>query len=125
MLEAMAEAKMSQPRKAPPTIFQRAMRRGYYVGDAGIMQMLGVGATFASAMVLSLYVQSDIASHHYGHPEMLWGTVPLILFWQCRLWLSTARGGMHDDPILFAARDKVSWLAFVCVAAVVIAAWVP
>jgi hypothetical protein len=36
--------------------------------------------------------------------------VPLMLFWQCRLWLSTARGYMHDDPIIYAARDWVSWL---------------
>ena len=35
--------------------------------------------------------------------------VPLFLFWQCRLWLSTSRGYMHDDPIVYAAKDWVSW----------------
>jgi hypothetical protein len=33
-----------------------------------------------------------------------------MLFWQCRIWLATSRGEMHDDPIVFAARDWVSWL---------------
>jgi hypothetical protein len=36
--------------------------------------------------------------------------VPLVLFWECRIWLSTARGQMNEDPIVFAARDWVSWL---------------
>jgi hypothetical protein len=40
--------------------------------------------------------------------------VPLILFWQCRIWLATARGRMHHDPIVFAARDWVSWLVTIC-----------
>jgi hypothetical protein len=33
-----------------------------------------------------------------------------MLFWQCRLWLSTTRGYMDDDPIVYAARDWVSRL---------------
>jgi hypothetical protein len=41
-------------------------------------------------------------------PTLAWGIVPLILFWQCRLWLVTMRGEMHHDPILYAARDWVS-----------------
>jgi len=49
----------------------------------------------------------------------------LLLFWQCRLWLSTARGDMHDDPIVFAARDWVSWLVCACLAGVVAIAWLP
>jgi hypothetical protein len=50
-------------------------------------------------------------------PHVLWAILPLILFWQCRLWLSTFRGEMHDDPIVFAARDRVSWLVMLGVLA--------
>lgn len=101
----------------------KAARRGYTVEDLIVLQMFGCASTFASAIVLSLYVQSDTAARVYGHPSMLWGCVPLLLFWQCRLWLSTARGYMHDDPIVYAARDWVSWTVFVCLAAVVGLAW--
>jgi hypothetical protein len=41
--------------------------------------------------------------------------VPLILFWLCRIWLSTVRGYMHDDPIVYAAKDWVSWLVTLAV----------
>jgi len=100
-------------------------RRGYTVEDGQMLQMFGCAATFASAIVLSLYVQSDTASRAYANPEMLWAAIPLLLFWQCRLWLSTARGYMHDDPIVYAARDWVSWIVFGCLGVVALAAWSP
>jgi 4-hydroxybenzoate polyprenyltransferase/phosphoserine phosphatase len=103
----------------------KAPRRGYRIEDIAILEMLGVGASFSSALVLSLYVQIETASSHYGNPTMLWGSIPLLLFWQCRLWLSTSRGQMHDDPILFAVRDRVSWTVFACLAALVVVARMP
>ncbi|MBX9702348.1 MAG: UbiA family prenyltransferase [Acetobacteraceae bacterium] len=102
---------------------RRASRRGYAVEDAPILQSFGSAATFASAVVLLLYIQSDTASRTYAAPAALWGAVPLLLFWQCRLWISTARGYMHDDPIVYASRDWVSWAVLACLGAVVALAW--
>jgi 4-hydroxybenzoate polyprenyltransferase/phosphoserine phosphatase len=99
-----------------------ASRRGYKVEDIPILQMFGCSSAFSSSVVLALFVGSTAASQNYRSPEMLWVIVPLILFWQCRLWLSAARGWMHDDPIVFAMRDWVSWLVVISVLAVVAAA---
>jgi len=107
------------------TSASRAPRRGYTIEDIAILEMFGVAASFTSALVLSLYVQSDTASSNYGNPAMLWGSIPLLLFWQRRLWLSTSRGQMHDDPILFAVRDRVSWAVFACLAVLVVMARLP
>jgi len=103
---------------------RRIARRGYEVQDIFILEAFGSAATFASAVVLSLYIQSNTAETIYRHPAMLWGLIPLFLFWQCRLWLSTARGYMHDDPIVYAARDWVSWIVFACVVVVAVSAQV-
>ena len=103
----------------------RAPRRGYTTEDIAILEMLGVAGSIASSLVLSLYVQSATASSHYGNPTVLWGSIPLLLFWQCRLWLSTSRGQMHDDPILFAVRDRVSWTVFAFLAVLVVVARMP
>jgi 4-hydroxybenzoate polyprenyltransferase/phosphoserine phosphatase len=99
-----------------------AGRRGYFPGDVPILQSFGCASTFASGVVLALFVGSDAASAQYATPGLLWGIVPLILFWECRLWLSTARGHMHDDPIVYATRDWVSWVVAACIFAVVTAA---
>ena len=97
-------------------------RRGYLVSDATIMQQFGVAAAFASSIVLALYVQNEANIQGYASPALLWLLVPLMLFWQCRMWLSGARGYMHHDPIVYAARDWVSRAIGVAVVAVVVVA---
>ncbi len=84
--------------------------RAYKYEDANVLQLIGVSASFVASLVLALYVQSEYVSVHYAAPERLWLLVPLILFWQCRIWLITSRGGMHDDPIVFSAKDGLSWV---------------
>lgn len=97
-------------------------RRGYQPTDTIILQMFGCGCSVASSLVLALFIQSEATAEHYASPILLWALVPLALFWQCRIWLSTARGYMDDDPIVYAARDWVSWLvASVAVTVVIVA----
>ena len=84
--------------------------RGYLASDTHILELMGVAASFVTSLVLALYVQSEVMPAGDHRPTLAWGIVPLILFWQCRLWLVTMRGEMHHDPIIFAARDWVSWV---------------
>ncbi|HXO01308.1 MAG TPA: UbiA family prenyltransferase [Stellaceae bacterium] len=100
-------------------------RRGYRANDVLLLQMLGVGSTFASAVVLALYVSNGIGAKVYANPRVLWGFVPLMLFWQCRLWLATNHGEMHDDPIVYAARDRWSQLVVLGLALCVALAHLP
>jgi 4-hydroxybenzoate polyprenyltransferase len=99
-------------------------RRGYYASDLAILQSFGCGSAFSSCIVLALFVQDQVVTHHAAS-VLLWGIVPLLLFWQCRLWLSTARGYMHDDPIIYAARDWVSWLVAIAASAILTLASFP
>lgn len=93
-------------------------RRGYSREDSMLLLTMGVSSSFMSALVLGMYVNSNAASVNFATPVMLWGFVPLLLFWQCRLWLATVRGYMHDDPIVYAAKDWVSQLVFLGLVAV-------
>jgi hypothetical protein len=46
----------------------------------------------------------------------------LMLFWVSRVWMLAFRGEMHDDPIVFAMKNRLSLLVIgLCVATVVIA----
>jgi 4-hydroxybenzoate polyprenyltransferase/phosphoserine phosphatase len=96
--------------------------RGYGPGDLVILQLFGVCAAFASVLVLSLYVQNEADAGRFAAPGLLWAIVPLVLLWNCRIWLATARGYMHHDPILYAARDRVTWAIAACVAGAMLAA---
>jgi 4-hydroxybenzoate polyprenyltransferase len=99
-------------------------RRGYYASDLTILQSFGCGSAFSSCIVLALFVQDQVVTQQAAS-VLLWGIVPLLLFWQCRLWLSTARGYMHDDPIIYAARDWVSWLVAIAACAILTLASFP
>ena len=84
--------------------------RGYGVVDLPILQMFGIASSFVAIVVFALYLNSTVAQAQYAWPGGLWGVAPCLLLWQCRLWLATARGEMHDDPIVYSIRDWFSWL---------------
>lgn len=97
-------------------------RRGYGPTDAGMLTHMGIAASFAAVVVLSLYLQTDEATTRYASPHLLWLLVPLVLFWECRLWLATGRGFMNDDPVAYSLRDWVSWLTVLAGVAILFAA---
>ena len=86
----------------------RAHVRGYYVFDAGLIQQLGVTSGYAAVLVLALYLNSDNVLRLYKTPQIIWGAIPTILLWLSWMWLQAQRKNMHDDPIVFAIKDKVS-----------------
>jgi 4-hydroxybenzoate polyprenyltransferase/phosphoserine phosphatase len=97
---------------------QKAHGRGYYTSDAPLAQMLGITSGYAAVLVLALYLNSDAVVQLYRTPEFVWGAVPVMLFWVSWMWMKAHRGEMHDDPLIFAVKDKASLLAGVAFAAV-------
>jgi 4-hydroxybenzoate polyprenyltransferase len=84
--------------------------RDYGIGDLGLVTTCGIASAFTTTLVLVLYLDSDQVRIMYRNPVILWLFAPLVLFWQIRFWLLTSRGQMHDDPVSFAAADRVTWL---------------
>ena len=82
--------------------------RGYFPEDLEMISSLGAASGYLSVMVLALYIQEQNIIALYRHPEVLWLSCPLLLFWISRTWMLTHRGEMHDDPIVFAVKDRVS-----------------
>jgi 4-hydroxybenzoate polyprenyltransferase len=73
-----------------------------------LIQQLGVSSGYAAVLVLALYINSENVVRLYRMPEMIWGAVPLLLWWLSWMWFQVNRGLMHDDPIVFAIKDKTS-----------------
>jgi 4-hydroxybenzoate polyprenyltransferase len=94
--------------------------RGYYTADAPLIQILGITSGYAAVLVLALYLNSDAVVKLYRTPECVWGTVPVMLFWVSWMWLQAHRGEMHDDPLVYAIKDKASLLAGVVFAVVLV-----
>jgi len=90
-----------------------AKGRGYHVADLPIISMVGLAAGYIAVLVMALYVNSPTVQELYAFPHALWGICCVLLYWLTRMVLITHRGAMHDDPVVFAAKDRVSQLCFV------------
>jgi len=96
--------------------------RGYAVDDLPLMQSLGATSGYLAVLVLALYINSTASELLYRHPQVLWLLCPLLLYWISRAWLIAHRGGMHDDPVVFALSDRTSRLLLALSIVVVVAA---
>lgn len=90
---------------------QQAHGRGYGTADAALLQMQGMASGYAAVVVLALYLNSEAVLMLYRRPEFVWGAVLAVLFWINWMWLQAHRGRMHDDPVVFAVKDKASLAA--------------
>ncbi|WP_018231318.1 UbiA family prenyltransferase [Thioalkalivibrio thiocyanodenitrificans] len=100
----------------------RAAGRGWTVDDLPLVRWLGISSGLACVLVLALYIHSTPALALYAVPEALWLICPLLIYWLIRLWLKTHRGEMHDDPVVFALKDRASVLSGALIAGIVMLA---
>jgi 4-hydroxybenzoate polyprenyltransferase/phosphoserine phosphatase len=100
----------------------KAGGRGYVVEDLGMLQSLSAASGMAAVLVMALYVNSGDVLPLYRTPEALWALCPILLFWISRVLMLSHRGQMHDDPVVFALRDRVSLVTGAAVLAAVLSA---
>lgn len=91
-------------------------RRGYTVDDLPVVRQVAIASGYVSVLVLALYLDAPAVQQLYGAPWLLWGICLVLLYWITRIALITSRGGMHDDPIVFALRDRTSLLCLALMA---------
>jgi len=88
----------------------RVPGRGYRVGDLELVGAMGVASGYLAVLVLAIYITNPVVTQLYANPAALWFACPVLLYWISRVWLLAHRGLLHDDPIVFALKDKLSWL---------------
>jgi 4-hydroxybenzoate polyprenyltransferase/phosphoserine phosphatase len=82
--------------------------RGYQIVDKELLASLGSGSGYVAVLVLAIYISSGVAEIHYTRHHLVWLLFPLLLYWISYVWLMAHRGRMHDDPLVFTIRDRVS-----------------
>jgi 4-hydroxybenzoate polyprenyltransferase len=82
--------------------------RGYQVEDLELLSSLGSSSGYLSVLVLALYINSAEIRVLYDLPQIMWPVCLVMLYWVSRVWVIAHRGNMHDDPIVFAIKDRVS-----------------
>lgn len=100
------ELQMAKKRNGNRKLFGR----GYIQDDLEVVSSMGTGSGYLAVLVLALYIQDESTARLYATPEFIWLACPILLYWISRVWLIAHRGDMHDDPVVFAIKDRASWL---------------
>jgi len=96
--------------------------RGYQILDKELLASLGSGSGYVAVLVLAIYISSGVAEIHYTRHQLVWLLCPLLLYWISYVWLIAHRGGMHDDPLVFTIRNRVSRIVLLLAAVVLLLA---
>jgi 4-hydroxybenzoate polyprenyltransferase len=86
--------------------------RGYRVSDIAIIAQLGAASGYISVLVLALYIDSHEVAATYHRQSLMWLLCPLLMYWIGRIWLVASRGELDQDPIIYATRDRISYIVF-------------
>jgi 4-hydroxybenzoate polyprenyltransferase len=101
----------------------RIQGRGYFAQDLDLVRTLGPAIGCLSALVLVLYINlSPEVERLYPARVLLYPICPVIMYWITRVWFLAQRGQLHDDPVVFAMKDRISLAAGVVTVALVVAA---
>lgn len=90
---------------------RRTEGRGYLAKDLDMMAIFGSTSAFMAVLVFALYINSDEIQRQYATPEVLWFICPVLLYLMSRIWLLAYRGEVHDDPLVFVLKDRISQIA--------------
>lgn len=85
--------------------------RNYRQVDIQQLGAMGAASGYMSVLVTALYINSPEVQLLYTKPHFLWFILPAQLYWISRVWLLANRGEMNQDPIVFALKDKVTYVA--------------
>ncbi|WP_375768165.1 UbiA family prenyltransferase [Archangium gephyra] len=114
--------RLSEVRRLRQANEAAAPGRGYMAGDYEQLAILGVSSGYLSVLVLALYITSKEVTALYPSPERLWLLCPVMLYWVGRVWLLAHRGLVNEDPLVFALKDKVSYVVGLIAMGVLLAA---
>jgi 4-hydroxybenzoate polyprenyltransferase len=85
--------------------------RGYIQADAPLTLGLGLASMLGAILILVLYLIEDaFPRNFYENPAYLWALPPILFLFLSRIWLISQRGLLHDDPVAFALKDRLSLL---------------
>lgn len=96
--------------------------RDYRVTDLVVLWPLGVGAALSAVVVFGLFINAPETQARYATPQLLWLVAIGLIYWLARLWIKTSRGEMHDDPVIYAIKDRGSRITVLALVGIMLAA---
>ena len=85
--------------------------RGYVQADAPLTLGIGLASMLGAVLIMVLYLIEDAFPRaFYANPAALWAVPPILFLFLGRIWLTSQRGELRDDPVAFALKDRICLL---------------
>jgi 4-hydroxybenzoate polyprenyltransferase len=98
--------------------------RSYLPADLPLVLAAGLGSALCSIVVFLIYLGSQhFDANLFRNPAWLGLSVAALAYWLLRAWLLALRGEMHDDPVVFALKDRASYALAGLVGLSLLLAW--
>lgn len=94
--------------------------RGYQGRDFPVVLGLGLFTGMAAPLVVLIYVFLSGSSVVNYTPNAIL-LAALLCFWMGRFWILVNRGDVQDDPIVFALKDRTSFIVLATIAGILVA----
>ncbi|MDD5579182.1 MAG: UbiA family prenyltransferase [Methylobacter sp.] len=101
---------------------EKTQGRDYRITDLIVLWPLGIGAALSSVVIFGLFISAADTQARYASVQLLWLVAIGLIYWLGRLWIKTARGEMHDDPLVFAIKDRGSRITILAMIAATLSA---
>lgn len=98
---------------------EAASGRDYNAADYSVFMAFGTASSMMAVLMLCFYMNNDVLENQYQNPQLLWLVIPALVYWMLRVWVKTHRGEMTDDPIVFALKDRGSFILGIITAAII------
>ena len=97
-------------------------RRGYQQSHILFVLVNGLALACLSVVIFVLYIASNKASAIYANVNILYLVAFVLFFWIQRIWLLAIDKKVNEDPVIFAIKDKISYITgILCVGLLTIA----
>ena len=96
--------------------------RAYQAQDLNALVALAASTSNIGVLVLILYINSQQGEKLYRHPQVLWLMCVPLLYWFSRILMLANRGKLADDPIIFAVKDRTTYLVLAVMAVIAVIA---
>ena len=99
--------------------YEKISGRGYVINDKKTINLISVSTSYISILVLILYINSPQVLNLYSSPNILWVICIIMFFWISRIINVAKKGEIKDDPIVYAIKDKISYLCLLLILCII------
>ena len=90
---------------------EQIIGRPYTVADSSVVETLYIVFGSLSILVFALYLSSTEIQHTFSSIWFAYASLLVILYWMIYMFIKASRGLIHEDPVVFVLKDRLSLIS--------------